>query len=205
MRLKVVTILNRLADTLVDSTPDQMQVFQHIAGLFASLLLDENHIVQQMTLETFTYFAHVNSHEYILALSVKNNENLQRKTRTYLQKLPVKASNKNFLSHESYIKCQSEVKFSHSCKTSVNEHESLASTKLIPKLELHTSEEIESVNHLPRRQKVIVTEDSVIKAIERLKYDADTVVKYCESSSLPMEAKQEVLQIAVQLNTLCRH
>jgi hypothetical protein len=87
----------------------------------------------------------------------------------------------------------------------VNEHESLASTKLIPKLELHTSEEIESVNHLPRRQKVIVTEDSVIKAIERLKYDADTVVKYCESSSLPMEAKQEVLQIAVQLNTLCRH
>ncbi|XP_023725992.1 uncharacterized protein C1orf112 homolog isoform X2 [Cryptotermes secundus] len=201
-KLKVVTILNRLADTFVDSTPDQMQVFQHIAGLFASLLLDENQIVQQMTLETFTYFAHVNSHECILALSVKNNENLQRKTRTYLQKLPVKASIENFLSLESYIKCQSEVKFSHSCKTSVTERESVADTKLIPKLELHTSEEIKSIDHLPKRQKVAVTEDSVIKAIERLKYDTGMVVRFCESSSLPVEAKQEVLKVAVQLNTL---
>jgi hypothetical protein len=72
-------------------------------------------------------------------------------------------------------------------------------------LELHTSEEIESVNHLPKRQKVAVAEDSVIKAIERLKSDADMVLKYCESRSLPMEAKQEVQQIAVRLSTLCQH
>jgi uncharacterized NAD(P)/FAD-binding protein YdhS len=205
VRLKVVTILGRLADMSVDSTPDQMQVFQHIASLFASLLLDENNIVQQMTLETFTYFAHVSSHECILAMSVMNNENLQQKTRTYLQKLPVMASNKNFLSHESYIKCQSRVKFAHSCKTSVNEHESVGDSKLIRKLELRTPEQIESVDHLPKRQKLAVTEDSVMKAIQRLKYDTKMVVEYCESSSLSTEAKQDVLQIAVELNTLCQH
>lgn len=205
VRLKVVTILNRLADMCVDSTPDQMQVFQLIAALFASLLLDENHVVQQMTLETFTYFAHVNSHESILALSVKSNEDLQQKARTYLQKLPVRASDKNFLSRESYIRCQSQVKFAHRCKTAANEHGSVANSKLIPKLELHTSEESESVSHLTKRQKLAVTEDSVLKAIERLKCDADMVVTYCKSSSLPVEAKQDVLQIAVQLNALCQH
>jgi hypothetical protein len=189
----------------VDSNPDQMQVFQHIAALFASLLLDENHIVQQMALETFTYFAHVNSHESILALSVKSNEDLQQKARTYLQKLPVKASDKNFLSRESYIRCQSRVKFAHRCKTAMNEHGSAANSRPIPKLELCTPEETESVGYLTKRQKLAITEESVIKAIERLKLDADMVVTYCKSSGLPVEAKQDVLQIAVQLNTLCQH
>jgi hypothetical protein len=201
VRLKVVTILNRLADMYVDSTPDQMQVFQHIAALFTSLLLDENHVVQQMTLETFTYFAHVNSHESILALSVKSSEDLQQKARTYLQKLPVKAPD-NFLSRESYIRCQSQVKFAHRCKTAVNKHGSVGNSKLIPKLQLHTSEESESVSHLTKRQKLAITEDSVFRAIERLKCDADMVITYCKCSSLPVEAKRDVLQVAVQLNTL---
>lgn len=205
MRLKVVTILNRLADMSMDSAPDQVQVFQHTAGLFASLLLDENHIVQQMALEAFTYFAHVSSHERILALCVKSNENIQQKTKTYLQKLPVKACDRNFLSLESYIKCQSQVKFAHRCKSSVSERRSVADSKLIPELELPTSEEIGSVSHMPKRQKLGITEDSVIKAIERLKRDADTVIMYCRSGSLPVEAKQDVLQIAVQLNTLFQH
>lgn len=148
-----------------------------------------------MTLDVFTYFAHVNSHESILAFSVKDNENLQLKTRTYLQKLPAKASYKTCISHECYIKCQSVVKFSHSCKNSVNVHESISNNKQM-------SNEMESVNHTAKKLKLTVTEDSVITIIQRLKNDTNMLVKYCESSSLPAEAKKDVLQICLQLNML---
>lgn len=151
-----------------------------------------------MTLEIFTYFAHVNSHESILAFSVKNNENLQQKTRTYLQKLPAKASYKTDMSHESYIKYQSLVQFSHSCKNSVNVHESISNIKQM-------SNERESVNHAAKKLKLIITEDSVITTIQRLKNDTNMLVKYCESSSLPEDAKKDVLQISLQLNTLCQN
>jgi hypothetical protein len=203
LRLKVVTVLNRLANMVVKPTPDQIKVFQHIAGLFSIHLQDENQLVQQMTLEVFTYFAHVNSHESILAMSVKNNVNLQQKTRRYLQKLPTKEPDSNFLSYESYIKCQSQVQFSHRCNTSPNVCESVINSKLMPSPEFSTSDEAETGNHLPKRPKLTIPEDSVMKAIERLKNDASMVVKYCEDSGLPMEAKQDILQIAVQLKALC--
>jgi hypothetical protein len=195
LRLKVVAILNSLANKFIESNSDQVEVFQHIAGLFSALLQDKNFIVQQMTLDVFTYFAHVNSHESILAFSVKDNENLQQKTRTYLQKLSAKASYKTCISHESYIKYQSLVKFSHSCK---NVHESISNTKQM-------SNEMESVNHTAKKLKLTVTEDSVITTIQRLKNDTNMLVKYCESSSLPAEAKIDVLQICLQLNMLCEN
>ena len=198
LRLKVVVVLNSLANKFIESNPDQMEVFQHIAGLFSALLQDKNDIVQQMTLEVFTYFAHVNSHESILAFSVKNNENLQQKTRRYLQKLPTEASYKTCISHESYIKYQSVVKFSHSCKNSVNVHESISNTKQM-------SNEIESVNHTTKKLKLTVTEDSVVTAIQRLKNDTNLLVKYCESNSLPADAKKDLLQISLQLNMLCQN
>lgn len=198
LRLKVVAVLNSLANKSIESNPDQMEVFQHIAGLFSALLQDKNYIVQQMTLEVFTYFAHVNSHESILAFSVKNNENLQQKTRTYLQKLPAKASYKTCISHESYIKYQSQVKFSHSCRTSVNVHESISVTKQM-------SNEMENVNHTAKKVKLSVTEDSVITTIQRLKNDTNMLVKYCESSNLPADVKNDVLQISLQLNMLCQN
>lgn len=198
LRLKVVAVLNSLANKSIESNPDQMEVFQHIAGLFSALLQDKNYIVQQMTLEVFTYFAHVNSHENILAFSVKNNENLQQKTRTYLQKLPAQASYKTCVSHESYIKYQSLVKFSHSCKNSINVHESISNTKQV-------SNEMESINHTAKKLKLTVTEDSVITTIQRLKNDTNMLVKCCESSSLPADAKKDVLQISLQLNMLCQN
>jgi hypothetical protein len=198
LRLKVVAVLNRLANKFIESTPDQMRLFHLIAGLFSALLQDKNDIVQQMTLEVFAYFAHVNSHESILAFSVKNNENLQQKTRTYLQKLPAKASYKTFLSHESYIKCQSLVKFSHSCKNSVNVHDSIANRKQM-------LNEMESVNHTAKRLKLTVAEDSVVRTIERLKNDTDILAKYCESSSLPADVKKDVLQISLRLKMLCQN
>jgi hypothetical protein len=188
----------------IDSTPDQTRVFQDIAGLFSTLLQDENELVQQMTLEVFTYFAHVNFHESILVMSVKNNVNLQKQTRRYLQKLPVEPPDKNFLSYESYIKCQSQVHFSHRCKTSVNVHECIANSKLMSRLEFSTSEGVESVDHLAKRPKLTITEDSVIEAVEQLKKDISVVVKYCEANSLPTEAKQDILKIAVQLKALCQ-
>ncbi|GFG33844.1 hypothetical protein Cfor_12804 [Coptotermes formosanus] len=200
IKLKVLTVLNRLANKIIESTPDQMKVFQHIAGLFSALLQDKNYIVQQMTLEVFTYFAHVNSHESILALSVKNNENLQQKTKTYLQRLPAKASYKTSLSHESYIKCQSLVKFSHSCKNSVNAHECIANSKQM-------SSEMESVGHTAKRLKLTVAEDtySVIRTIERLKNDIDMLAKYCESSGLSADARKDVQQISLRLQMLCKN
>jgi hypothetical protein len=200
IKLKVLTVLNRLANKIIESTPDQMKVFQHIAGLFSALLQDKNYIVQQMTLEVFTYFAHVNSHESILALSVKNNENLQQKTKTYLQRLPAKASYKTSLSHESYIKCQSLVKFSHSCKNSVNAHECIANSKQM-------SGEMESVGHTAKRLKLTVAEDtySVIRTIERLKNDIDMLAKYCESSGLSADARKDVQQISLRLQMLCKN
>lgn len=194
LRLKVVTVLNSLANKFIESNAEQMEVFQHIAELFSALLQDKNYIVQQMTLEVFTYFAHVNSHESILAFSVKNNENLQQKTRTYLQKLPAKASYKTGISHESYSEYQSLVKFSHSCKNSVNLHES------IPNIN-----EMESVNHAAKKLKLTVTEDSVITTIQKLKNDTNMLVKYCESSSLPEDAKKDVRQISLQLKMLCQN
>ena len=198
LRLKVVAVLNSLANKFIESNPDQMEVFQHIAGLFSALLQDKNYIVQQMTLEVFTYFAHVNSHESILAFSVKNDENLQQKTRTYLQKLPAKASYTTCISHESYIKYQSLVKFSHSCKNSVNVHESISNMKQV-------SNEMENVNYTAKKLKLTVTEDSVITTIQRLKNDTNMLVKYCESSNLPADAKEDVLQISLQLNMLCQN
>jgi len=197
LRLKVVAVLNSLANKFIESNPHQMEVFQHIAGLFSALLQDKNYIVQQMTLEVFTYFAHVNSHESILAFSVKNNENLQQKTRTYLQKLPAEASYKTCISHESYIKYQSLVKFTHSCKNSINVHEPIYMKQM--------SNEMESVNHTAKKLKLTVTEDSVITTIQRLKNDTNMLVKYCESSNLPADAKNDVLQISLQLNMLCQN
>jgi hypothetical protein len=204
LRLRVVTVLNRLASMVVEPTSDQIKVFQHIALLFSTLLEDENQLVQQMTLEAFTYFAHVNCHESILAMSVKNSVNIQQKTRRYLQKLPTEEPDNSFLSYDSYIKCQSEVQFSHSCKTSVRVCESIVKSKLIPEPEFHVSDETETGDHLPKRPKLAVTEDSIIKAVERLKNDSSLVVKYCEDNSLPMETKQDILQIAVQLKALCQ-
>lgn len=198
LKLKVVAILNSLANKFIESNSDQMEVFQHIAGLFSALLQDKNYIVQQMTLDVFTYFAHVNSHESILAFSVKDNEYLQQKTRTYLQKVSAKTSYKTCILHESYIKYQSLVKFSHSCKNSVNVHESISNTKQM-------SNEMESINHTAKKLKLTVTEDSVITTIQRLKNDTNMLVKYCESSSLPAEAKKDVLQICLQLNMLCQN
>lgn len=198
LRLKVVGVLNRIANKFIEPTSDQMKVFQYIAGLFSALLQDKNCIVQQMTLEVFSYFAHVNSHESILAFSVKNNEDLKQKTRTYLQKLPAKASYKTSLSHESYIKYQSQVKFSHNCKHSVNVHESVCDSK--PMLN-----DMESVNHSAKRLKLTVTEDSVIRTIERLKNNTEMLVKYCKSSNLPADAKNDVLQISVKLKELCQN
>ncbi|KDR20530.1 uncharacterized protein C1orf112 homolog [Zootermopsis nevadensis] len=202
LRLKVVTVLKRLANLVVEPTPDQIKVFQLIAGLFSTLLQDENHLVQQMTLEVFTYFAHVNSHESILALSVKKSVNLQQKTRRYLQKLPTKEPDKNFLSYESYIKRQSQAQFSHRCTSSVQAHEDVANSKLTSRTEFRASDEGDTGNRLPKRPKLMIAEDSVIKVIERLKNDASTVVKYCEDNSLPAETKQDILQIALQLKSL---
>jgi hypothetical protein len=202
LRLKVVTILNRLANMVVEPSPDQIKVFQHIAGLFSTLLQDENQLVQQMALEAFAYFAHVNCHESILAMCVKNDTSLQLKTRRYLQMSSTKEPDNNVLPYESYLKCQSQVQFSHSCKISVNVCNSAENSKLVSRPEFNVSDEAETGSRLPKRPKLDVSEDSVIKAIERLKMDASLVVKYCEDSSLPAESKQDVLSIAVQLKAL---
>jgi hypothetical protein len=198
IKLKVVAVLNRLANKFIESTPDQTKVFHHITGLFSALLQDKNYIVQQMMLEVFTYFTHVDSHESILAFFVKSNENLRQKTGIYLQRLPAQASYKTSLSHESYIKCQSLVKFLYSCKSCVNVHECIANSKQM-------SNEMESVDHTAKRLKLTVAEDSVIRTIERLKNDTDMLAKYCESSGLPADTRKDVLQISVRLQMLCQN
>jgi hypothetical protein len=64
---------------------------------------------------------------------------------------------------------------------------------------------MESVNHAAKKLKLTVTEDSVITTIQKLKNDTNMLVKYCESSSLPEDAKKDVRQISLQLKMLCQN
>ncbi|XP_069686340.1 FIGNL1-interacting regulator of recombination and mitosis-like [Periplaneta americana] len=189
VKLKTLTVLNSLAKKPIDPTADQMKIFHHIATLFSMLLQDRSPLVQQMTLEVFTYFAHVSSHESILALSVKNSADLQQKTKRYLQKLPAAMPDQHFLAFESYLECQARVQFSHRCKMAVAADEQTVS---------------ECIAHPPKKVKLAVEENSgVLQAIERLKNDASFIADYCKLNTLPSSAQQDVLQVATQLRELC--
>ncbi|KAJ4429437.1 hypothetical protein ANN_21606 [Periplaneta americana] len=189
VKLKTLTVLNSLAKKPIDPTADQMKIFHHIATLFSMLLQDRSPLMQQMTLEVFTYFAHVSSHESILALSVKNSADLQQKTKRYLQKLPAAMSDQHFLAFESYLECQARVQFSHRCKMAVAADEQTVS---------------ECIAHPPKKVKLAVEENSgVLQAIERLKSDASFIADYCKLNTLPSSAQQDVLQVATQLRELC--
>ncbi|KAJ9589874.1 hypothetical protein L9F63_017029 [Diploptera punctata] len=197
VRIMVLTVLRGLAKKFLDSTPDQMKVFQHIADLFSTLLQDKNHLVEVKAFEVFTYFAHVNSHETILALSVKNNVSLQFKTKQYLQKIPYKPHENKLLAYESYLLQQSQAKFSHNCKnvnlTVCKENSEIAELKLTSEIEIQP----------PKKLKLTESENAVNKSIERLKQEISIIQEYCEAKSLPHAAKEELLQVSAQLKRLC--
>ena len=174
VRIKVLTVLHGLAKKFVDSTPDQIKVFQHIADLFSTLLQDKNHLVEIKALEVFTYFAHVNSHESILALSVRNNVYLQHKTKQYLQKIPFKPHDRELLTYETYLFEQSQTQFSHSCKKQAPTIHQENNEKI--KLILSTEIDVQP----PKKPKLRDTEDLVNRSIEKLKQETNNIQKYCE-------------------------
>ncbi|PSN33284.1 hypothetical protein C0J52_20683 [Blattella germanica] len=194
-RLEVLTVLNSMANKFIDSTSDQIRVFQHISGLFTMLLQDENQIVHQKALEVFTYFAHVNSHDSILVMSVKNSVPLQQKTKQYLQKIPLMPPHSDILSFESYILEQSQHDFTHNCKSgncgSKSEFERLNH-------ELKVQDDVQ-----PPKKPKLTSENTLNNAIERLKQEASTIENYCKTNRLSAAAKQEVLQVSFQLKNLC--
>ena len=197
VRIKILDVLHRLAEKILDSTPDQIKVFELIAHLFCSLLQDKNNLVEIKALEVFTYFAHVNSHESILALSVKNNESLQRKTKSYVQEIPFKPDENKLLTYNNYLLQQSPTQFYHKCKLDDpllhKEHNGKTKMELCTELDVQP----------PKKLKLTETEDTMKNCIDKLKQEVNVIQNYCKTNSLSQAAKEEISQVSLQLKNLC--
>lgn len=183
LKLQALFMIKVLAYKSLEHDELHQRICHTVAFLFGTLLQDDNLIVSQLALETFSYFAHVTKYEQIVKSAVSYHKDLPKQTTLFLTRQLVK--DQNYLELSEYLKRQSVVCYSHRCK----------------KVEVESEDEID-IMQICKKMKLDVNDDCLNVVINRLDTDSEFVVKFCSENCTSMETKTRIKSIINKLSSV---
>ncbi|XP_071443976.1 FIGNL1-interacting regulator of recombination and mitosis-like [Hetaerina americana] len=225
VKLASIKFLRSLAVIFFDIDKNQTIVWRQIAKTFSLLLKDNNAIIRQYSLETFTYFSQVTKHEQIVPMSVGGSQDVKAVVAHYLNKIPCDIPLGKQITLSEYLKKQLNVKPLHFCgylgvKTSTMQYKTTLKSpgytepkngqnegstnggdvlfKVCDDAGSCTANETE-VDFKSKKRKI---SDDVSLVIKRMKEDVNHLVKESNNEILPSEIQTELQEMINQLQSL---
>lgn len=142
-------------------------------------------MTKQISLEAFSYFAHLTQHEQIVPETVADNDQLQVLITDYFEGVPAALSGTYFLEHLQ----SSQPTFQHKCKVK---------SKIL-RLELDDLEQ-----NPCKKLKPSLSEEVVCAALARIEKDLDILENYVSCENISHSVSSKVQNIVIKVEKLSK-